>query len=179
MTCDDLVCSDDKLVCEETQTPEGTLARCVVSIPDSCDELTCDEGYTCEVRERARDGVKVARCIVIRTGDTNPRRGATCLEVLCNEDEVCMMLDDGTARCTKPPPPTDCSQLECGPSMLCLPTSNGNRVRCVLDKGTLSLSYEYTLTVGKVDNLQLCMLANCWGSQEEFQHVLYTCSSLC
>ncbi len=136
MTCEDLVCTDDKTKCETTQTTRGTQARCVVSIPDNCDEKKCDEGMVCEVRTRGKDGVQVARCVADKKDSTNPRRGATCAEVECDEDEVCLMLsDDNGARCANPPPPTDCSQLQCEQGMDCLPTENKKRVRCVRRKG--------------------------------------------
>ncbi len=137
MTCEEIVCSDDKTKCEITQTARGTRADCVVSIPDNCGEKECDEGMVCEVRSRGRDGVQVARCVPDKTNPNNPRRaGATCAEVECSDDEVCLMLsDDNGAGCAKPPPPTDCSQLECAEGMDCLPTGNKKRVRCVLRKG--------------------------------------------
>ncbi|XP_064397810.1 cell surface glycoprotein 1-like isoform X2 [Halichondria panicea] len=135
LTCEDLVCTDDKTKCETTQTTRGTQARCVVSIPDNCDEKKCDEGMVCEVRTRGKDGVQVARCVADKKDSTNPRRGATCAEVECDEDEVCLMLsDDNGARCANPPPPTDCSQLQCEQGMDCLPTENKKRVRCVRRK---------------------------------------------
>ncbi len=136
MTCDEVVCADDKTKCEITQTARGTRADCVVSIPDNCGEKECDEGMVCEVRSRGKDEVQVARCVPDKTNPNNPRRGATCAEVECSDDEVCLMLsDENGARCAKPPPPTDCSQLECAEGMDCLTTENKKRVRCVLRKG--------------------------------------------
>ena len=136
MTCDDIECTDKKTKCEIFETRGGSIPKCVVYIPQTCEEVDCEEGMVCEVRERAKDSKPVARCIAGRANPENPRRGDDCSEVKCDDDEVCIQLeDDGGARCAKPPPPSDCSQLQCPINMECLPTANGRRVRCVPRKG--------------------------------------------
>ncbi len=106
----------------------------MVSIPDTCDKVSCDEGMICEVRKRNRDGAEIARCVADKIDPENPRSGSSCAEVKCEEDEVCMMIEE-RARCSKPSPPEDCNQLECPQGMECLPTQNERRVRCVVRKG--------------------------------------------
>lgn len=138
LTCDDLDCTDikKKKRCEVFETVRGSVPRCVVYIPQNCEEIECEEGMVCEVRERSKDKKPVARCVAGQANPENPRRGDDCSEVKCDDDEVCIQLeDDKGARCTKPPPPTDCSQLRCPINMECLPIANGRRVRCVPRKG--------------------------------------------
>jgi len=130
----------DRPVCEVRQTRQGPRARCVPQPPPtSCENVECDEGMECRVRER--DGLNpVVRCKPIRVIPT-PR---DCSELECSDGFVCMVTN-GTAICVEPSPlPDACDALDCEERNLecrtfrrfnttiavCAPISDCNRLMC-------------------------------------------------
>ena len=112
--------------------------------PTSCENIECDEGMECRVRER--DGLKpVVRCKPIRVVPS-PR---DCSELECSDGFVCMVTN-GTAICVEPPPlPDACEGLNCEEQNLecrtftflnitraiCGPISDCNRLMCNESEG--------------------------------------------
>ena len=143
--CAVILCPTDRPVCEVRQTRQGPRARCVPRPPPTnCENVECDEGMECRVRERA--GLDpVVRCKPIRVVPT-PR---DCSELECSDGFVCMVTN-GTAICVEPPPlPDACEGLNCEEQNLecrtftflnitraiCGPISDCNRLMCNESEG--------------------------------------------
>ena len=140
--CAVILCPSDRPVCEVRQTRQGPRARCQPQPPPtSCENVECDEGMECRLRER--DGLDpVVRCKPIRVTPTP----TDCSQLECSDEFVCMVTN-GTAICVEPPPlPDICEGLDCEERDLecrilnitilnitraiCAPISDCSRIRC-------------------------------------------------
>ena len=108
--CSQVLCSaPDRPLCEVRQTAQGPRARCVPQPPPtSCEDVECEEGMQCRVRER--EGARpVVRCVPIRV-DLFPRN---CSQLECPDGFMCVVMN-GKAMCVETPsPPDECDQLAC------------------------------------------------------------------
>ena len=108
--CSQVLCpATDRPFCEVRQTARGPRARCVPHPPPtSCEDVECDEGMRCRVRER--EGARpVVRCVPIRVLPV-PRN---CSQLECSDGFMCVVMD-GKAMCVETPsPPDECDLLAC------------------------------------------------------------------
>ena len=113
MNCSFVVCPPET-VCIVRETRVGPRPRCVPPPPpSSCDQLDCDEGMECFVRER--EGLpSVVRCVPIRVSPM-PR---DCSEVECPDGFVCIVTSN-RAICAEVPTPRNCNDLECETGQEC------------------------------------------------------------
>ena len=107
--CSQILCPPDRSFCEVRQTARGPRAKCVRQPPStSCEDVKCDEGMRCRVRER-QGARPVVRCVPIRVVPV-PRN---CSELECSDGFMCVIMD-GKAMCVETPsPPDECDRLAC------------------------------------------------------------------
>ena len=105
-----------------------TRARCVPFVPTNCEEIECEDGMVCEMRERLKDGKVVPRC---KLEDPGASRVEDCSQLTCREGLACQVLPSGMAKCVMTPPPMDCKELDCGEGMECKEVGIQGRVKCV------------------------------------------------
>ena len=107
--CSQVLCPPDRSFCEVRQTTRGPRARCLPRPPStSCEDVECEEGMRCRVRER--EGARpVVRCVPIRVLPV-PRN---CRQLECSDGFMCVVMD-GRAMCIETPsPPDECDRLAC------------------------------------------------------------------
>ena len=105
-----------------------TVAKCMYSAPKNCEEMECEEGLVCEMRNRVRDGLLVPRC---KPATPVVNEAQDCSQLDCREGLACEVLEVNRAKCVKPPVPTDCKEIDCGEGMECKEVGNFGRVKCV------------------------------------------------
>ena len=112
---------------------------------DPCEEAQCARFLNAECRENPCFGLcspnffwrgtnVTDRCDVERCSDKECPGLRECVEetvpASCPED-IPLCRQHIRVRCVLPPPPTDCSQITCGPRMFCRERVRGKGVRCV------------------------------------------------
>lgn len=119
--CSMVVCGGDQQ-CSVQETAIGPVAQCKEKIPQNCEDLQCDSGSVCVERLRS-DGKVVVRCVSERLPAED------CTDVMCADDMVCELTGAGRPRCVAKPPPSSCSELECGEGYQCV-VRNERRAVC-------------------------------------------------
>ena len=107
--CSQVLCPPDRSFCEVRQTTQGPRARCVPQPPPtSCDNVECEKGMQCQVRER--EGARpVVRCVPIRVVQV-PR---DCSQLECSDGFMCVVMNSKAMCVETPSPPDECDRLAC------------------------------------------------------------------
>ena len=142
-----------------------------IECPDNCGGAQCGRFLNAECRENPchglctpnffRKGRNVTdRCDVERCGDKDCPGERQCIE-----ETVPASCPGGRpqcrqyirARCVLPPPPTDCSQISCGPGMFCRERKRGEGVTCARARNCDQLTCDEGLACTETEEGPMCV----------------------
>ena len=152
-----------------------------IECPDNCGGAQCGRFLNAECRENPchglctpnffRKGRNVTdRCDVERCGDKDCPGERQCIEetvpasCLGGRPQCRQYI---RARCVLPPPPTDCSQISCGPGMFCRERKRREGVTCARARRCNQLECDQGFTCTETEAGPMCAMSKPFTSCEE------------